>query len=277
MIAFIHIKKTAGKTIKYIMQRELGITHCDAKRWHPNDDCYSAADLKRLRRIYPWLQSIAGHSIKAYGDLRQANPDIKLYTFLRDPIRRMVSQYQYELNLGRYVGDSFEHWVTNPANHDLQVKSLAGTANLAKALRLLETEVAFVGLMERLDESLQMMRPALGLPKRVNLSPARVNAARDNTLRDQILADPQRMALLQQANQRDQVLYDFARDQIFARQRACFEPCMQPAFRPKKGRSRRSYSNGAYRYAVYKPLVWGYRYAAASSQPKASEAADVTR
>lgn len=267
MIAFIHIKKTAGKTIKYIMQRELGIAHCDVKRWNPNDICYSAADLARLRRAYPWLKSIAGHSIRAYGDLHQSNPDIRFYTFLRDPMQRMVSQYQYDLKMGRNVGDTFEHWVANPANHDLQVKSLAGGDDLDRALCLLQNEVAFVGLMEHLHESLQMMRPALGLPTRTSLTPVHVNAASDNTLRDHILADPQRMALVRRANRRDQVLYDFARDQLFTRQLARFGQALQPAAPAnKKGRSARSYANGAYRYLVYKPLVWGYRFTMVSPE-----------
>lgn len=274
MIAFIHIKKTAGKTIKHIMQRELGIFHCDAKRWHPDDPYFSAADLARLRRIYPWLRSIAGHSVRAYGDLQQASPAPLFYTFLRDPVRRTVSQYQYEMRKARHGDKPFEDWLADPARHNLQVQSLAGTADLDEALRILEHEVTFVGLQEQFEESLLLLRPALGLPERVDLSPVRVNAASDNRLRDRILADPKRVALLQQANQLDQALYDYARNTLFERQRERLHPLLTSApdssrVRRRSSLSARSYANGAYRYLVYKPLIEIYRSCVANRRRQA--------
>jgi hypothetical protein len=263
LIAFVHIKKTAGKTVKHIMRRELGIRHCDVKRWRQTDHCLDAAGLRRLRRVYPGLISIAGHSIKAYSDLKQAEPKLAYYTFLRDPVRRTVSQYQYRVKMGRSRPGSFEQWIRDPANRDLQVQTLANGRDRDRALEILEHDIAFVGLMEHLDESLALMRPALNLPD-IDLSPDRVNAAGDNTLRDKLLGDPHSLELLQKANELDLQLYEYAKNVIYPRQRARFPEAIRDVqTRPGNGHGQRRsvqyFLNGAYRHLVYKPIVWTYR------------------
>lgn len=262
VIAFIHIKKTAGKTVKHIMRRELGLTHCDVKRWRRSDECFDAAGLRRLRRVYPRLRSIAGHSIKPYSDLKEFYPDLKYYTFLREPIARSISQYQYHMRMGRSVKGSFEEWIRDPAYHNLQVHSIAGAADLERALRLLESEVDFVGLTERLDESLALMKRALDLPD-IDLSSGRINAAKDNSIRDSILADPLRVALLREANELDLELYEYAKSVIYERQKNDFGNVTEIHY---DGASWKRYSlpyclNTVYREAVYKPVIWAYRLA----------------
>lgn len=263
IIAFIHIKKTAGKTVKHIMRRELGLRHCDVKRWHRDDEYLDAAGLRRLRRVYPWVRSIAGHSIKPYSDLKRSAPDLKYYTFLRDPIRRTLSQYQYEVQQGRRKDGQFEQWIRDPANHDAQVRTLAGAPDLEKAKALLRDEIAYVGLMEQLHESLAMMLPALGLPA-IDYSPDTVNSARDNLIRDRILADPKLMALVEQANRLDLQLYAFVKNEIYPRQQQRFAAALADINSLTKARSGQSYSgqfylNVTYRQLVYKPVIWLYR------------------
>jgi hypothetical protein len=260
VIAFIHIKKTAGKAIKHIMRRELGLGHCDVKRWQPGDPCFSAADLARLRRIYPRLASIAGHSIKPYSDLRAAQPDLDYYTFLREPIARSISQYQYRVEMKRSVEGSFEEWIRNPSYHNLQVQTLAGAPDLDRALQLLEHEIDFVGLSERLDESLALMKRALALPD-IDLSSDRVNAAKDHSIRDKLRNDPHCLELLHEANALDIALYNHVKEVIYPRQQALFGAGIAAGGK-SLGRKRYSaqwYLNAGYRQLVYKPLVWTYR------------------
>lgn len=262
MIAFIHIKKTAGKTIKHIMRRELGLAHCDVKRWRRSDEFFDAADLRRLRHVYPRLKSIAGHSIKPYSDLKEFYPDLKYYTFLREPVGRSISQYQYHMRMGRSVKGSFEEWIRDPEYHNLQVRAIAGAADLERALRLLKSDIDFVGLTERLDESLALMKRSLDLPD-IDLSSGRVNAAKDNSIRDRILADPRRVALLREANELDLKLYEYAKNVIYERQKNDFSSVTGIH---RDGTSWRRYSlpyclNTIYREMVYKPIIWTYRLA----------------
>lgn len=262
IIALVHVKKTAGQTIKHLLRRELGVTHCDVKRWRHNAPFFDADDLHRLLWVYPRLRSIAGHSIKPYSDLETAFPDIRYYTFLRDPIRRAVSQFQHRTHLGT-IDMPFEDWIRDPKYHDWQVSSLAGVPDLDRALHMLD-KMSFVGLQERFHESLLLMQRALGLAD-VDLSPVRVNAAKDNSIRDEILSNERNLELLHEANRLDLELYRHAREVIYPRQQAALSPGHPPAAaapsasRTVRRYSRRYCSNVAYRTLVYKPIVWMYR------------------
>lgn len=263
VIAFVHIEKTAGKAVKHQLRREFGVRHCDVKRWRKDADYFSAADLHRLLRIYPRLRSIAGHSIKAYSDLKTDFPDLQYYTFLRDPIQRSISHYQYRVNLGS-ITRSFEDWIQDESNHDWQVRTLAGAPDLDRALRMIERDISFVGLQERLDESLILMNRALNLPQVISAASERVNAAKNNNIRDKIVADTRNLRLLQKANQLDIELYRYAETVVYPRQQSAFGRAPE-SFRKAGGkkfwkRYGQGYcSNVVYRELVYKPAVWLYR------------------
>jgi len=265
MIALIHIKKTGGKSLKHIMRCAFGVGHCDVKRWQPGDESFSADDLRRLRRIHPALVSLAGHSIRSYSDLRDAEPDLRYYSFVRDPIKRCISEYQYSVQMGRWAPGSFDQWIETPAYRNVQVRSLAGSEDVDAAIRQIDDNIAFVGMMARFDESLALMQPLLGLPRFTPLQ-RRVNAASDHSIRDAVLADTQAMTKLARANEADRALFDYVAKDIYPRQRREASRCtvsvsgMEQAFAQEPRQfNRRFFTNGAYRYLVYKPAVSVYR------------------
>ena len=81
MYAFIHIERTAGRTVSSILRRSFGTGHCDirlplARRrndrpQHQLDHrvLVDAEILRRVRHVYRHLKGIAGHNVKPYGDL----------------------------------------------------------------------------------------------------------------------------------------------------------------------------------------------------------------
>ncbi|MES1924661.1 sulfotransferase family 2 domain-containing protein [Salinisphaera sp. T31B1] len=260
MIALIHIKKTAGKSLKHIMRCAFGVAHCDVKRWQPQDECFGAEDLRRLRRIHPGLVSIAGHSIRSHSDLQTAEPALRYYTFMRDPIKRCISEYQYSVHQGRCAPDSFAEWIQRPVFRNVQTRSLAGCDDAARAIRELDERIAFVGLMERFDESLAMMQPLLNLPRFTPLQ-RRVNAASDHRIRDAVLADPQAMAEVAAANEADSAVFEYVQRELYPRQQRLAgrtQVAVSAADRPRQFNAR-FFANGAYRYLVYKPAVSAYR------------------
>lgn len=265
MIALIHIKKTAGKTLKHIMRCEFGVAHCDVKRWRGAGDLFDAADLRRLRRINPWLASIAGHSVRSHGDLYGAEADLRFYTFVRDAEARCLSEYQYCVAQGRWPAGSFERWIAQPEYRNVQTWSLAGCADADAAIEQIERRIDFVGLMERFDESLALMPSHLALPRFTPLQ-RRVNAAGDNRLRDALRADANAMALVREANREDARVLDYVQREVYPRQR-------QAASRVTLGASGKACAagvaprqfnarflvNGLYRYLAYKPAVRAYQ------------------
>ncbi|MBS63830.1 sulfotransferase family 2 domain-containing protein [Salinisphaera sp.] len=270
MIAFIHIKKTAGNSIKYLLRSHFGAAHCDVKPWEKEHKVYSAAHLKQLMRVYPWLQSIAGHMIAPHSDLRDQVSDLKYYTFLREPIRRCVSEYQYYVLRGRYRPNTFDSWILDPRYRNVQVQALAGKEDLDVAIERLENDVAFTGLIERFNESLALMGPMLDLPNLVPRASQR-NTAESNEIRDSLLADPEVLKTLHKANELDIELYRHARDVVYPRQleRMGIDPAKTtpPAEASWPAYNVRYASYKLYHHAVYKPALYGRRYAARSSLP----------
>lgn len=264
MIALIHIKKTAGKTLKHIMRCEYGSAHCDVKRWRPTDEYFSGADLVRLQRLFPHLKSIAGHSIRSTSDMQAMAPSLRYYTFLRDPIKRCISQYQYSVRQGRCASGSFEQWLQEPRYRNVLTQSLAGCQDSDAAIDQIEQHIAFVGLMERFDESLGLMQPILGLPRFTPLQ-RRVNAAVDHQIRDAVLADGAAMGAARRANVEDAKVFDYVQREVFPRQqKAAARTQVAVDGRASAGVSPRQFNprfvaNGLYRYLVYKPAVAGYR------------------
>jgi hypothetical protein len=74
LYAFTHLDKTAGRTVRAILRRSFGSSHCEirtpyARRSgdrHDRSVHVTASDLRRVRRIYRHLSGIAGHNVKPY-------------------------------------------------------------------------------------------------------------------------------------------------------------------------------------------------------------------
>ncbi len=265
MIALIHIKKTAGKSLKHIMRCAFGVHHCDVKRWRPEDEAFSAEDLRRLQRVHPKLASVAGHSIRSYSDLRDAEPTLRYYSFVRDPIKRCISEYQYSVHMGRCRPGSFHDWIDDPAYRNVQVRSLAGSDDVEAAIGQIDDHISFVGMMEHFDESVALMQTLLGLPRFTPLQ-RRVNAASDHGIRDAILEDDKAMSAVARANTADVALFEYVSRVVYPRQQRAASRCQVSVAGLRRSMSdqprqfnARFVTNGIYRYLVYKPVVSTYR------------------
>jgi hypothetical protein len=253
MYAFVHIDKTAGRTVRAVLKRSFGPGHCEIRTPYahrpadPNDRSViiSAQDLRRVRRIYRRLRGIAGHNVRPYSDLANAAPDIRYCTFLRDPVRRYLSHFKNRADA--YGRDDFERWARIEAMHDFQTRMLAGEANAQKAIDLLATRVGFVGLTETFDESLLMLGQWLGAPgfrpeyRAVNRLEAK-QRPRD-LQRAQVdltyLDEPAVRERLREMNALDQQVYDFVVREIEPRQRAAYRGDLPADVQALGERSRR--------------------------------------
>jgi hypothetical protein len=161
------------------------------------------------------------------------------YSFLRDPIARLRSHYLHEVAIGN-CAESLPDYLGKFTRDDIMVRKLAGERNLAAAKEIIETKMRFVGVQERFDQSLVLMREALGLvdfslaygrprntaARRVGgliyelqrLVPQRGEApvaAMQARARAQL---DQHHGLLVEVNSLDQQLYDYVCNEIWARQ-----------------------------------------------------------
>ncbi len=217
LLAHCHIMKTAGQTVCDILRQSFPGAHCDLRA----GSVATAEDVRMARRFYPRLRSISGHSVVPLSDLAQACDSIRFFTFLRDPVKRSVSHYQYT----RKTMPPLETWLRQRANYQTRFLCRRGDtddpwaipADAERAIELLETTIGFVGLTERFDESLILLRHWCA-DGRLNIAYRSRNIAPRTRTRDALLADPATAAMIRAYHQADERVYRHVRDVIYPRQ-----------------------------------------------------------
>jgi hypothetical protein len=228
LIAFIHIPKTGGGTVKAMLRAGSAHRVIDCGNFLTGPDRTTKKLAEKLA-ARGWAEGAVAIGHVQYGTYRaQLPPGVRYMTFLREPVDRVISHYSRHIGnaQGRYDGakprfagaDSLEKALTNPDVPDLdnlQTRFLCSDpapvgrlpdSALDDAKRNL-AELAFVGIQEQFTESLVLLERSLG----VSLEPAtdrHVNAYRPSL--DE-LGDRQR-ELVEEHTRLDAELYQFARE-----------------------------------------------------------------
>src|SRR5882672_5988314 len=193
VVAFLHIPKTAGTTLNAILARqyapdethEIMMRGMSWLRPRPTLVPKPLISFSKIRRLKSSLRHgrtvrmIHGHfdlSIK-----RVLPDDVRLFTFLRDPVERAISHYyHYRRQSGDPIhplamSSTLEEWVGDRGLVEMdngQTRRLAGEMNLPcgrvtqalleRAKSNLARNFAVVGLTERFEESLILLQRAFG-------------------------------------------------------------------------------------------------------------------
>ena len=242
MLAHVHIMKTAGQTVCGILRRSFGANHCELR----GGEVARLQDIRFAKRFYPGLASIGGHSVRPYGELLDV-PGIRFYTFLRDPIARCLSHYQFGRHKRHHELD-FLPWLEGHQNY--QTRFLSGTEDAAAAIEILDRRIGFVGLVEDFDYGLLLLEQWSGVTW--NLAFRSRNIARNGQIKQQILNNSRLMDAAIEAHQADIAVYEYAREKIY--------PLMRSTYRPEAPRPANAPSKlpliwpAAKRNLIYKPL-----------------------
>jgi len=265
MLVFIHINKTGGRTIRYILRSSFGLRHCEVEPWHAqwSDPPFSAHDLERLRKIYPHLESIAGHRITGHIDLQKNGAEIKYFTFMREPLKTCASRFQYNVQHRGKKNLIFEEWIQRDWTRNRQTKMIAGVEDVAEAIRIIQEKNIFVGLTERFDESIVMLKALIA--NNLDISYKRINVARKNSLAENLIANETSRRMLIEANQADLELYDFVRRELFPAQQNNYGATLEEDVMAYQQTRRDSFNkwnltlSRLKQYLLYKPLLYLYR------------------
>jgi hypothetical protein len=163
MIAFIHIYKCAGTTFNVLLRNHFGLRHVD--RFGFRERWLSGTDLRRVQWIYPRLQSIGGHPVRPMSDLESTVPDIRYYTFLRDPIARAASHFPWFLSCKAHADffyedfeEVFRRWAAAPDNRNRQCIHLSKEATAEAALDMICRKRILTLRVEHFEKSLLLFR-----------------------------------------------------------------------------------------------------------------------
>jgi len=223
MLAFIHIHKTAGTTVVWILRSSFGSRHCEPHptRRRPDSQPWEAPltahDLRASLKAYPKLESISGHCVQPHTDLEAVVPDIQYCTLVRDPLKMRASMYQHRVLALGAKNVTLERWLAEEQSQNRQTKILAGCADAARALRLILHKQILVGTTESFDESMLLVQRLLA--PNLNIIYRRMRVTDDNHVARDVLECPRTRAMLMEGNEQDMELYRVIRDEIYPEQR----------------------------------------------------------
>jgi hypothetical protein len=231
---FLHIPKSGGMTVYDILNREYGRSHIytfsgGRHRLQHDVDKFKALSIQE-RNSFSLLR---GHN--PFGIHKLLQTHFSYITILRDPIARVVSHYYYVLNNPHHLlhenvvsaNMSLETYVSSGINYEMdngQTRQIAGVSEeisfgmcsgdlLNQAIENIARSFSVVGLTERFDETLLLMKHVLGWKSYPVYT--RQNVSKNKQSKGTLSEDTRQ--LIAQYNQLDLELYEYA-TQLFADQ-----------------------------------------------------------
>ncbi len=180
---FLHIPRTAGTTLNVILNGN----------FEPDEtlSLYSDKDFKECRTlsedVLAKIKLIQGHIIlQSYDPPRIYSRDVRAFTFLREPVSRLESEYHflgtwkdshmfavihenkmsfrdYITSENKYVVYKGKNFMTRALSGHAITSDATGEKALSAAKRNLEQQFAFFGIQELFNESLVMLAKWMGL------------------------------------------------------------------------------------------------------------------
>ena len=264
MYAFIHIPKTAGSTLRHQLRTCFGAGHVDVKlpaRKRGGHAWVSAKDLKKTLRVYRNPAGICGHRITPHAGLQDLVPDIRFFTFVRDPIQRTISNFEHSVRskIGSVDKSDFIDFASDPAQHNILCRWLGGSEDPEDAIRMIDEVVGFVGVQEFFDESMVLFNAWLN---NANFDPHYAYKNRSHGKSGlPLLDDPELKDLLYKANAADQVVYQHVIEHVYPAQVEAYGPDLQRDVSAFQGKNQsfqdagEPFSGSFKRNCVYKPLM----------------------
>ena len=201
-LIFLHIPKTAGTSVRAIVEQE-----------YPKDACVqvytnSPEFYETIREAVAKAKALYGHTF--YGIHEWFDIDVRYIAFVRNPIHRVISFYNHQLldknslhyeevhDRGMTIRDML-HAGSSLEMNNLMVRIISGyggtditddTALWDNAIANIERHFEFVGLTERMPESVNILAQRLGWGRhripRLNITPScpEIDAATRATIKE---------------------------------------------------------------------------------------------
>ena len=262
IICFVHIGRTAGTTIHHLlMNNSLSYLHLDSWFCFLNErgNYLSQARAQSLLKVLPFTWGFGGHFIRPFLDDELVLKRKPFYfTFMRDPIRRYLSGYNF-LRLRKRQNISFTDFLNKRGQDNITTKRIAGACDLQLAKEVIRKKIGFVGLVEKFDESLLLLRNELKIPGfKVNYQKKNIISPVEGALLLSELSEAD-LTLVKKNNELDMELYKYVSEEIYPDYlRRCPGKIEEELYRFRI--SNENYSYPWYRVIISKLYSWGIQY-----------------
>ena len=238
---FLHIPKTAGTTLNTVFDNNMEPGSVLDLYTEDQHKAFADVTYERIARY----ALVRGHVfIQDFEEILDGPVRFKVFTFLRDPVQRVISEYNFlkrwpkshlyeylnreDVSLVEYVTSDCPRLRNRGRNNMVNSLSGVGAGDLAEGLELawhhLKDRFVFFGILERFDESLLMLRKQMGLgntfyeKQNMRISHADVSVSR------------QEFEIIREYNRYDLLLYERAVEE-FSRRVSLLGPAFQSEVR----------------------------------------------
>lgn len=214
MIVFCHIPKTAGTTLNNILRSNYGSNVLASKA--RKGGTYTYADFLLDRKVFNNIKVVSGHCMKPFIDFNEYEEQMEWITFVRNPLDSFISLYIHQQTSGNpeYVMP-IDKWMNRFKRRNRMVLWVAGKEDVSLAKEILVNKFKFVGVVERFNESLVLMKHTLNLDN-IKLKYEKRMVTRDKNLKQDLLSNIDKYQ--DQINDHialDQELYSFVCNSLF--------------------------------------------------------------
>lgn len=212
VLVFLHMIKTAGTTFNYILRNNFGFNHVEIFTvYDGNKDLWGRTyvgldDLNWFFKVNPRIRSLTGHFLRPYIPFLKVLQNPLYITFFRNPVDRYISHFNHQAR-ARKKTISFDEWLRSTHENNYQTRFLANEENLSRALWTVENFFNFVGIVEKFDVSLLLLKQRLGFEFDIRYRPVNVSP---HKLVNRKALDFNTIKLIEHNNSLDLEVYDAA-------------------------------------------------------------------
>jgi len=210
ILAFCHIEKAAGTSLIHVLRQLFGTSYIDVRPISRGQHSFfNRADFELFDSFVPRIGCIGGHSVVPHSSLLDADANFRFLTLFREPKSRVLSHYKFWVQrMGSNYGP--EDFLQHPVANNFQVRKIAGSNDLEKAMQVIRDRFLIVGTIEEFDEFLVLLKGILNTPGNKILYRSK-NIASDN----QALQLPQGFhERVEELNDLDRELYAWVKNEL---------------------------------------------------------------
>lgn len=185
MLIFVHIPKTAGTSFKSLLNQVYPFSErivIDSDNWHKDTfNAFNRVNLPGAQQIKPSskVKYIVGHFNADH--FINLYPSATYITWVRDPIQRLCSSYNYYLRIGNRYGElsnqkrsydliDFETYMTHKRNAN----------SMSQQLNVSLSTFKFIGIVEKYEQEIERFKKITNIDIINDYSYANINPEKKN-------------------------------------------------------------------------------------------------